>query len=214
MAAWFVGNCVAQNGRFDYIKRLQRYIHIDIYGDCGGLECRREKQKRCRTMMGRDYKFVMAFENSLCWDYVTEKFFYNINFDIIPVVLDLHRNYERFAPPKSYINALDFPSVKELADYLKVLDQNDTLYNEYFWWKRYYAFEYSLHVFELNIYEAVARGFCSLCSKLHHPSPSPSSVYKNLTKWWYDDAMCKVLKFPDSNEPDKWAAVNYNPPLI
>jgi len=163
--------------------------------------------------MGRDYKFVMAFENSLCWDYVTEKFFYNINFDIIPVVLDLHGNYERFAPPKSYINALDFSSVKELADYLKVLDQNDTLYNEYFWWKGYYAFEYSLHVFELNIYEAAARGFCSLCSKLHHPSPSPSSVYKNLTKWWYDDATCKVLTFPDSSEPDKWTAVNYNPPL-
>ena len=81
-------------------------------------------------MMGRNYKFYIAFENSLSWDYVTEKFFYNLHFDVIPVVLDLHGNYARFAPPKSYINALDFPTVKELADYLKVLDGNDTLYNE------------------------------------------------------------------------------------
>ena len=60
-------------------------------------------------MMSRDYKFVIAFENSMCWDYITEKFFYNLQLNIIPIVLDLHGNYARVAPTNSYINALDFP---------------------------------------------------------------------------------------------------------
>ena len=42
-------------------------------------------------------------------------------------------NYERIAPPHSYINALDFKSAAELGRYLVYLDGNDTAYNEYFW---------------------------------------------------------------------------------
>ena len=192
----------------DYIDRLQRYIPVDIYGYCGPFECERTNQGKCRRMMGRIYKFYIAFENSLCWDYVTEKFFYNLHFNVIPVVIDLHGNYARFAPPKSYINALDFPTVKELADYLKVLDGNDTLYNEYFWWKAHYVSEYSLHVWDLNIYERAARGLCGICSKLHDPS-EPISIYKNLTKWWNDDAKCKSLTFPESLGNDRWVAEDY-----
>jgi len=162
-------------------------------------------------MMGRKYKFYIAFENSLCYDYVTEKMFYNVKFDIIPIVMDLHGNYARFAPAKSYINALDFPSVKHLADYLKILDKNDTLYNEYFWWKEHYVMEYSLHQYELNIYEASARGLCGLCSKLHNPI-EPDSIVRNLKKWWFDDSTCKVLKFPNNYDNDSWIVENYDPP--
>ncbi len=158
-------------------------------------------------MMGRDYKFYIAFENMICYDYVTEKMFYNPQFNIIPIVFDLHGNYDRFVPPKSFINALDFPTVKELADYLKLLDKNDTLYNEYFRWKESYAFEYSLHLNELNIYEKSARGYCDLCAKLHDPS-EPVSIVKNLKNWWGDDATCKIITFPPDSSPDsdKWVA--------
>jgi len=40
--------------------------------------------------------------------------------------------YKLIAPPKSYINIMDFKNVKKLVDYLKYLDKNDTAYNEYF----------------------------------------------------------------------------------
>jgi len=137
--------------------------------------------------------------------------FYNPNFNVIPIVMDQHGNYDRFVPPKSFINALDFSTIKELADYLKVLDENDTLYNEYFWWKESYALEYSLHIWELNIYEAAARGYCGLCAKLHDNS-EPVSVVNNLKKWWNDDATCKVLTFP--SEPginnDTWIVKNFS----
>lgn len=50
---------------------------------------------------------------------------------MVPVVFGL-ANYTSIAPPHSIINVLDFPSLKDLVNYLKYLDGNDTAYNEYF----------------------------------------------------------------------------------
>ena len=43
-----------------------------------------------------------------------------MNHDILPIVLG-GANYSQIAPPKSYINAKDFSSPKELAGHLKYL---------------------------------------------------------------------------------------------
>ena len=45
------------------------------------------------------------------------------------------QDYERLAPHNSYIHVDNFEGPKELADYLKTLNENDDLYNEYFRWK-------------------------------------------------------------------------------
>ena len=50
--------------------------------------------------------------------------------EIIPVVLGRRNHYEKLAPPMSYIQADQFDSPKELAAYLRVLDENDDLYNK------------------------------------------------------------------------------------
>ena len=54
-------------------------------------------------------------------------------YDIVPVVLG-GGDYAHSAPPGSYIDALAFPTVARLAEYLLYLDANDTAYNEYFRW--------------------------------------------------------------------------------
>ena len=46
--------------------------------------------------------------------------------------------YKDILPPMSYIDAADFATTKELADYLLHLDQNDHLYHEYFTWRKQY----------------------------------------------------------------------------
>ncbi|XP_046639886.1 alpha-(1,3)-fucosyltransferase C-like [Daphnia pulicaria] len=68
-------------------------------------------------------------------------------------------DYTQHAPPHSYIDALKYKP-KELAAYLKILDADNALYNEYFWWKDHYRVEF--------ISEYTSRhGFCGLCQKLH-----------------------------------------------
>ena len=139
--------------------------------------------------MERTYKFYLSIDNSLCLDYITEKSFSTMNYNIIPIVMDAHGNHKQFAPPHSYINALDFPSVRHLADYLIKLDGNDTLYNEYFRWKDHY---------EAHFDPDYRLGFCNLCSALHNTSvhgPNQSKVYDNIIEWWSDRAQCKTVRF-------------------
>ena len=76
--AWFVSNCHTSNGRMEYVRELQRYIQVDIFGDCGFLQCSKmDNEAVCYTMLKRDYYFYLAFENANCRDYITEKLFHN-----------------------------------------------------------------------------------------------------------------------------------------
>jgi len=78
LVAWFVSNCGGFNGRMAYARHLQKYTKVDVYGFCGPLKCQRGNNGgKCVEMLRRDYKFYLAFENSNCRDYITEKFFYN-----------------------------------------------------------------------------------------------------------------------------------------
>ena len=74
--AWFVSHCKTPGKRELYAKELQKYISVDIYGFCGEHICYMESDPtKCFNILKRDYKFYLAFENSICKDYITEKFF-------------------------------------------------------------------------------------------------------------------------------------------
>lgn len=90
----------------------------------------------------------------MCEDYVTEKLFKTMEHPIIPVVLGAV-NYTHYVPPKSFINAQDFATVKDLADYLNYLSKNPYEYVKYFWWKKYYDVSTSEYQ------------YCRLCEAMH-----------------------------------------------
>ena len=73
--AWFVSNCVSGNRRIEYARELSNYIQVDIYGECGKLKCSKLELTKCQNLLRKDYKFFLAFENSNCQYYITEKFF-------------------------------------------------------------------------------------------------------------------------------------------
>lgn len=157
LAIWIVSNCGITNGasdRMKYITQLKKDgLNIDLGGKCFPYGVKKWKLK--------DYKFYFAFENSVhCKDYITEKFFDNaIDQGVVPVVFGPYRaDYERLAPPHSFIYAQDY-SNGELISLLNYLDQNDDAYKKYLEWRKV-----SLDNF-VDKYRA--GGFCQLCRILH-----------------------------------------------
>ena len=73
--AWLVSNCANGNGRQSYTNELAKFIDVDVYGRCGKLSC--PNGGLCHKMLKTDYKFYLAFENSHCVGYITEKLFWN-----------------------------------------------------------------------------------------------------------------------------------------
>ncbi|CAG7827099.1 unnamed protein product [Allacma fusca] len=145
-------------------------MEIDSYGKCGDKTC--PDDTKCREYLGNHYKFFLAFENSLCEDYVTEKFFASFPVGMVPVTYGLG-NYDEIAPPHSFINALDFPNTKALAEYLLHLDKNDEEYLAYFDWRRNYAMGYNGGDIQ----------FCTLCMKVWEPI-RPKQLSDGFDAWW------------------------------
>ena len=70
---WAVSHCNTASQRELYVKKLQNYLSVDIYGKWGNLQCP-EEGIDCFIHLAKSYKFYLAFENSLCSEYITEKF--------------------------------------------------------------------------------------------------------------------------------------------
>ena len=150
LAVQFVTNCRTYSRLEAYVRELRRYVPVDIYGKCGEFKCSGDKSDvkesssiirgnksisgkatisnsnnrgawDCHQQVATKYKFFLAFEDSFCKDFVTEKFFsmFNGELDMVPVVLG-GGNYSTIAPPNSYIDASKFQSPKALAHHLKV----------------------------------------------------------------------------------------------
>ena len=136
LAVWFVCNCRTTSGRIEYVNELNQHIHVDTAGKCGDYNV--------SSIIGtvrfvlpvteiNKYKFYLAFENTFCDQYISEKVFKILHDEIrvVPIVRGAGP-YHKYLPPGSYIDVADFSTPKDLADYLYKLDNNDTLYNDYF----------------------------------------------------------------------------------
>ena len=100
------------------------------------MQCTRFGEE-CEQVL-RSYKFYLALENSECTDYITEKFWETLHRGVIPIVYGTSRlDYEKVAPPHSFIHVQDFQTIQELAEYIKLVAASDSLYNSYFHWRRF-----------------------------------------------------------------------------
>ncbi|XP_013775480.1 alpha-(1,3)-fucosyltransferase C-like [Limulus polyphemus] len=181
LVAWFVSHCHTPAKRESFVEELQHYIKVDIVGRCGKIKCP-YLGNECYAWLEKHYKFYLALENSVCKDYVTEKFFNVLDYNVVPIVLG-GANYSDIAPPNSYIDARKFQSVEELAKFLLLVDKYDDLYNSYFEWKKTHRVER---------YGAGGHGWCELCAALHDRK-LPANTIKDFHGWWYKESRCENL---------------------
>jgi len=130
-------------------------------------------------LVNEHYKFYLSFENSNCRHYITEKLYRNANgynnldYLVVPIVMGPSReDYEKFAPPASFIHVDDFKSPKDLANYLNSLSSDDTAYLSYFRWKFVGKF-------------IDTKFMCRVCALLHSISASQRrKSYTDVISWW------------------------------
>nr|XP_039259700.1 4-galactosyl-N-acetylglucosaminide 3-alpha-L-fucosyltransferase FUT5-like [Styela clava] len=195
-----VSNCASTVGakkRVTMLKELISHGVLDGYGGClGGRNFASGHRRDYRHHEEvKKYKFYFSFENSYhCKGYITEKFFDNaLSGFAVPVVWGAAKEeYAAIAPPGSFIHAEDFTSMKELADYIKHLDQNDEEYLEYLKW-------ITMKPSDLPEYGRQT-GWCQICRALHginvddiyNPSYDPENPERPL----FTDGVAKRMVKP------------------
>ena len=116
--AQYVSNCWTAVGRENLVDMIDFITPVDIYGNCGDFYCSQNDEDDCLNLLGEKYKFYLSFENAMCTDYITEKFFKVLNQNVIPVVFT-GANMSKIAPPHSHINVADFPTIQDLVAHLE-----------------------------------------------------------------------------------------------
>ena len=171
-----VSHCKTVSKREDYVSQLRRHIAVDTFGSCGEQRCPGSRPD-CYRQLAETHLFYLAFENSLCDDYITEKFWLALQAGMVPVVRGPSpQAYRRVAPPNSFIHVEEFAGPKALAGHLLAAAQNRSLYNSYQAWR------YSQHV-------QLPRGLCDLCRQLTAAAGQSRAV--RLSGEWDADTHCR-----------------------
>ncbi len=134
------------------------------------------------------HRFYLAFENSVCKDYITEKFARANNW-VVPIVLKdgICRDS---VPRNSYIAVDTFENITALVDYLQYLQENTTAYREYFRWRQTHKIT-NVYEQKTNRHFGTTDAYCNLCEKIRTSTPKTEIRY-DVEKWWngYDGSLC------------------------
>ncbi|XP_060575165.1 alpha-(1,3)-fucosyltransferase C-like [Ruditapes philippinarum] len=180
---WIVSHCSTKSKREKYVDKMRENIKVDQFGGCN--ENKIARKTYYSTENWTRYKFYLAFENTYCIDYLTEKVYNWFELDIILVVRG-GCDYTKFLPNGTYVDANNFENAAALSNYLNELGANKTEYINFLKRKDTYR------VYKEQ--EMVQSSFCNLCEKLNNVNDNIKSV-ENIYKWWQQDA-CWNIKNP------------------
>eukprot|EP00111_Clytia_hemisphaerica_P004180 TCONS_00011973-protein len=200
--AWLVGNC-----NFGFRMKFATLLALETKVFVGG-GCRDNYPDRlpCTRWCGLDtlktYKFYLSFENGVCTDYITEKYWRYLELGLVPIVLGgADYSNPKLVIPGSFIDASKFKTVKDLAKYVEYLDKNDTAYNEYFTWKQKYKIWHP----PTGDWPFESYMMCEICKKLF--SNLPPKVYTKLSNFWNIHTDCEI---PEDDLTDKFIPKDFD----
>ena len=187
-SVWFVSNCKSIF-RNVFAAKLSNFTSVSMFGKCAKEfkslnvktnvfnETLCERNSRCETDVFEGNKFFLALENQNCSDYITEKFWRTLSFDMIPVVVQPSKAYyEKIAPPNSYIHVADFGyDLKKTGAYLNRVATELDLYFKYFKWKQFYSIGFGSKFAE-------KMRMCELCFQLN--TKKANSYYLNVSTYF------------------------------
>lgn len=183
----YVSNCNSvQYDRLNIMRELSKFIKVDIYGDCGMPDpCRKGSgNTSCYTNLHKQYHFYLSFENSLCEDYISEKYWDRLSEPVymLPVAMGglAVQEYIEQSPENSFLHLRNFTSVQKLGTYLQHLMSNPQAYNAYHTWRE------SWNVYKRPIYTRFPS--CDLCRIANEKPFMPAD--SNLSAKYNDPSRC------------------------
>ena len=183
--AWIVSNCITFSQREEYVGELRKFIQIDIYGQCG-RSCSNNNKRECQLDL-HQYYFYLAFENSRCNSYITEKFWRIIsdsNHRLVPIVMGpKESDYAQVAPKQSYIHVDNYRTPEDLAKYLKYLIHYPEEYLTYLRWREYTRIELVNTTRWRNL-------LCPLCKMAYETPLFSSNPRLNFSLWYNPTTEC------------------------
>ena len=160
----YVSNCLSAGyARLKLMKELGKYIDVDIYGGCAGNRPCPRGDSHCEARVHSQYHFYLSWENSLCTDYITEKFWkvletegYYIPVAVGGLTLD---EYTSVSPPDSFLHLYNFSSVAQLGNYMNRLMKDPQAFNKYNAWRS-----------NFKVIRPGQMRLCKLCEIANNPS--------------------------------------------
>ena len=195
-AAWVVSHCWTASRREEFAAELGKHIPVETLGKCAGPigAIRAVGHAHNGEWIRKNVKMYLAFENRLCQDYITEKFWVKgLLYGAIPVVRGgaSDADYAAVAPPNSYINADLFPTAAALAEHMNAVTTNFTLFRGYHAWRRTHELLSDSKENWARNGQAEGRAMCRLCSFVHVARRSSGAGSLNLTQFWSEGVQCR-----------------------
>ena len=123
--------------RIQFCKKLMKYKFVDCLGSVlnntklDKTETRYVSDWDDKAMnIYKDYKFVIAFENSSSLGYISEKILLPLSVGSIPIYWGAP-DVKDYINPECFINVNDFDSFEDCIEYVKKVDNDDELYQKY-----------------------------------------------------------------------------------
>ena len=140
--AMFISNCGALE-RIEYLSKLSTYVKIDSYGTC-----LHNMDKPSSRKYGSDYKMqsnwvdeflqisskyrmVIAYENTIAPEYISEKVFMVLRSGAIPVYRGPPEIYQHIPGRHTIINIDDYKTPEDLGRYMNKVLLDDSLYTHH-----------------------------------------------------------------------------------
>lgn len=191
-------DCDTTFARDKYVTEFMKYQHIDSYGRClNNKEFPSHINNYNYIYMDKldeidflkfmaKYKFVIAIENAVCNDYITEKFWRAIHLGVVPIYFGSPTIKDWLPNRKSAILLEDFSTVKLLSAHIDELMRDDSLYEEYLEHKTEGKIsnpklvqEIRARPYQTNDETKDLEFVCFLCKKLHMDRGKQNIVTKS-----------------------------------
>ncbi|XP_049870331.1 alpha-(1,3)-fucosyltransferase 10-like [Pectinophora gossypiella] len=221
-------NCIASSGRDEFVTDLMKYIQVDSYGIClhnKDLPLHRmylHFKTYIDHLYGQEllifmarYKFIIAIENGICSDYMTEKLWRAIEIGVVPIYYGSPLVRDWLPNNKSAILVEDFATPELLSQHLHYLLQNDTAYEEYLKHKtlgditnQKLIDELTIRPYQTSLSKVIHEFECFVCQRLHDKKETSVNI---VTKKHYDCMLpTQLTRSVNNSDSKEFLEVIYN----